>query len=78
MVSRGASHVLCRGRGVRQCLLLARRAATQLPTKDEARRIAARPGQPGNRAACFVVRDANCQALGYFYFEEKPGRLLGR
>ena len=24
--------------------------------------------------ACFVVRDANGQALGYFYFEEDHGR----
>jgi hypothetical protein len=24
--------------------------------------------------ACFVVRDANRQALGYFYFENEPGR----
>ena len=24
--------------------------------------------------ACFIVRDANGQALGYFYFEEEPGR----
>ena len=24
--------------------------------------------------ACFIVRDANGQALGYFYFEEDAGR----
>jgi hypothetical protein len=24
--------------------------------------------------ACFVVSDANGQKLGYFYFEEEPGR----
>jgi hypothetical protein len=24
--------------------------------------------------ACFTVRDENGQALGYFYFEEEPGR----
>jgi len=24
--------------------------------------------------ACFIVRDANGQALGYFYYEEEPGR----
>jgi len=24
--------------------------------------------------ACFIVHDATRQALGYFYFEEEPGR----
>ncbi len=24
--------------------------------------------------ACFIVRDGTGQALGYFYFEEEPGR----
>ena len=26
--------------------------------------------------ACFIVRDSTGQALGYFYFEEEPGRSL--
>ena len=25
-------------------------------------------------AECFIVRDANGQALGYYYFEDEPGR----
>jgi len=43
------------------------------------------PGGPSRRfpppwtideanAACFIVRDSTGQALGYFYFEEEPGR----
>jgi hypothetical protein len=27
-----------------------------------------------NNDACFIVRDKNRQALGYFYFEDEPGR----
>jgi hypothetical protein len=27
--------------------------------------------------ACFIVSDANGQALAYVYFEEDPGRPLG-
>jgi hypothetical protein len=23
---------------------------------------------------CFIVRDANCHALAYVYFEDEPGR----
>ena len=28
----------------------------------------------GHNSACFIVRDANGQALSYFYFEDEPGR----
>ena len=27
-----------------------------------------------NNNACFIVRDNTGQALGYFYFEDEPGR----
>ena len=32
------------------------------------------PWSVGDLGACFVLRDANRQALGYFYSEEEPGR----
>jgi hypothetical protein len=32
------------------------------------------PWQIEETGACFIVRDANGQALAYVYFEEEPGR----
>ena len=32
------------------------------------------PSAIDENAACFIVRDHNGQALGYFYFEDEPGR----
>jgi hypothetical protein len=32
------------------------------------------PWSAGETDACFIVRDANGQALAYVYFEDKPGR----
>jgi len=28
----------------------------------------------GHNDACFIVKDATGQALGYFFFEDEPGR----
>ena len=38
------------------------------------RRTSRRPGPVEETDACFIVRDANGQALAYVYFEEEPGR----
>jgi hypothetical protein len=32
------------------------------------------PWSVDEQEACFIVRDKNGQALGYFYFEDEPGR----
>jgi len=32
------------------------------------------PWSADETEACFIVRDASRQALGYVYFEEEPGR----
>jgi hypothetical protein len=46
---------------------------TQTPPAAMARHFPP-PWSVEEQAACFVVRDANKQALGYFYFEDEPGR----
>jgi hypothetical protein len=33
-----------------------------------------RPWSVEEQAACFVVKDSSGQKLGYFYYEEEPGR----
>jgi hypothetical protein len=46
---------------------------------DEPRRFpppwSAEEADPELDRRCFVVRDANGQALAYVYFEEEPGRV---
>ena len=37
-----------------------------------------RPGRFEESEACFIVRDANGQALAYVYFEDEPGRSARR
>jgi len=32
------------------------------------------PWRVEEQSACFILCDANGQQLGYFYFEEEPGR----
>jgi hypothetical protein len=34
------------------------------------------PWSVEQQSACFTVRDASGQALGYFYYEEEPSRRL--
>jgi hypothetical protein len=41
--------------------------------KPEARRFPS-PWIAEETDACFIVRDANGQALAYVYFQEEPGR----
>jgi hypothetical protein len=49
--------------------------SSQVPMidKPEARRLPS-PWIAEETDACFIVRDANGQALAYVYFQEEPGR----
>jgi len=47
--------------------------AMQFPLVSAARRFPP-PWSVEELEACFVVRDSSGQKLGYFYFEEEPGR----
>ena len=48
-------------------------AAERLFSPDAPRRFPP-PWSVEETEACFIVRDANGQALAYVYFEEEPGR----
>ena len=50
-----------------------RRGSGLIPTPPSPPRPGPHPAEEANDA-CFIVRDGTAQALGYFYFEEKPGR----
>jgi hypothetical protein len=45
-----------------------------MPSPNKTGRRFPPPWAVEEQAACFVVRDANGQQLGYFYLEEEPGR----
>jgi hypothetical protein len=48
-----------------------------LSLQCQPRAASRRPGPFEETNACFIVRDANGQALAYVYFEEEPGRPSG-
>ena len=45
-----------------------------MPSPNKTGRRFPPPWTVEEQAACFVVRDANGQQLGYFYLKEEPGR----
>jgi hypothetical protein len=51
----------------------ARRRAFNAPTMSSQRRFPP-PWSVEETAPCFIVRDANGQALAYVYCEDEPGR----